>query len=329
MDNPGKALSSERDVIYVNQAEELNLIDWETLRTRCNGRAGNAPFAWLYGDANPGPPTHWIKLLEQKGILQVLEAQHRDNPELFDPETGEMTEEGVKRIGALQKLTGVLHKRLYLGLWVSAAGAIYEIFDKDKHQIAARPLPNHWPRVVGIDPYGAYIAAVWLAFDPKEKILIAYREYMEPYGLTTPEHARRILAASGYNQNGTPLEMGSGENIIAWVGGGPSENQARLDFTAAGIPLLEPGVFEVWSGIDRVIQLFKDFSLVIMDNCPHLLSEIGTYQRKVKNGEVTNEIERKEDFHCLDSTRYICSWLTRDIEVEQVGRNQIMQIGRY
>src|SRR5689334_4608110 len=31
LDNPGKALSSERDFIYVNQAEDLELDDWQTL----------------------------------------------------------------------------------------------------------------------------------------------------------------------------------------------------------------------------------------------------------------------------------------------------------
>lgn len=299
MDSPGKTLSSERDIIYVNQAEELNLIDWETLRTRASGRAGNAPIRWLFGDCNPGPPSHWIKSLERKGVLKLLEATHKDNPELFDPDTGEITEAGIVRLEALQNLTGVTQKRLYLGLWVAPAGAIYEVFEKDKHQIASFPIPEIWPRAVGIDPYGAYIAAVWVAFDPAAKVLHVYREYMEPYGLTTPEHARRILRASGYNQNGSPLEMGSGENIIAWAGGGPSENQARLDFTAAGIPLLEPGVFEVWAGIDRVIQLLKDFTLVIHDDCPNLLNEIGTYQRVMKNGEATNEIENKTAFHCL------------------------------
>lgn len=32
MDKPGKVLSGERDFIYVNQAEELTLDDWETLQ---------------------------------------------------------------------------------------------------------------------------------------------------------------------------------------------------------------------------------------------------------------------------------------------------------
>src|SRR5688572_8170324 len=34
LDNAGKALSAEYDYIYVNQAEELNLHEWETLTSR-------------------------------------------------------------------------------------------------------------------------------------------------------------------------------------------------------------------------------------------------------------------------------------------------------
>ena len=40
IDNPQKALSSERDFIYINQAEELTLNDWETLTTRRHGAGG-------------------------------------------------------------------------------------------------------------------------------------------------------------------------------------------------------------------------------------------------------------------------------------------------
>ena len=67
MDNPDKVLSSERDFIYVNQAEELAEGDWETLKTRCNGRAGNAPYAQLSGDCNPGGSKHWIRERAKRG----------------------------------------------------------------------------------------------------------------------------------------------------------------------------------------------------------------------------------------------------------------------
>lgn len=299
MDNPDKVLSSERDVIYVNQAEELSLPEWEVLGTRATGRAGNMPYAQMVGDCNPSAPTHWIMQRSRNGgPMRRFDTTHRDNPELFDPATGEITAEGERRLGALRNLTGSRLLRLYHGLWAAPEGAIYDVFDEEKHKVVAFEPPALWPRIVGVDPFGAYIAAVWLAVDIQAGIVNVYREYYQPFGATTPGHVDGVLHQS------------QGETIFAWIGGGPSERQARADWTGAGIPLLEPPFGDVWAGIDRVYQLLKEFKLVIHDSCPNLLSEIGSYSRKLKDGEPTENIEDKEKFHCLDSLRYAIAWLT-------------------
>ncbi len=325
LDKASKALSSERDVIYVNQSEELIQYDWEILRTRASERAGNMPFAMLYGDCNPQTPIHWIKQLEAKKVLRLLYSDHRDNPSIYDPETGELTEMGKRRLAKLDSLSGATYKRLRLGLWASPEGAIYDVYDDDKHKVAAFTPPRIWPRVVGVDPYGAYVGALFLAFDPKGQILNVYREYYRPFGETTPQHVSNLLSLAGYEgRQATP----EAENIFAWIGGGPSENQIRLDWENAGIPLIESGVFDVWVGIDRVYQLMRDFKLVIHDSCPQLLTEIGSYRRKLKEGEPTNEIENKTAYHLLDCLRYAVAWLTNPYSTLRVGEIDY-QIGNY
>jgi phage terminase large subunit len=129
MDNPQKVLSSERDFIFVNQAEELDLGDWETLTTRCTGRGGVAPFAQIFGDCNPGPSTHWIL---NRPSLRVLYSHHEDNPTLFD-DSGQITEQGERTMQVLDALTGVRYKRLRLGLWVGAEGMVYEEWNREDH----------------------------------------------------------------------------------------------------------------------------------------------------------------------------------------------------
>lgn len=126
LDNPGKVLSSERDMIVVNQTEELTKDDWETLSTRTTGRAGIMHPARLLGDCNPGPQTHWIKQLESSGSLRLVNTRHEDNPTLFNQLTGDITEQGRVSLAALDALTGVRYKRLRKGLWVSAEGTVYE-----------------------------------------------------------------------------------------------------------------------------------------------------------------------------------------------------------
>ena len=298
MDKPGKVLSSERDIIYVNQAEELSSEDWQHLGTRSTGRAGHVEHAQLIGDCNPGPPSHWIQQRHKAGTLRLLEATHKDNPELYDHDVEDWTEEGRKRLDALKaSLTGYLYKRLFLGLWAAPEGAIYEPFDRERHVCASISLPRTFPRAVGVDPYGAKIAAVWVAWDVKDKVLHVYREYAEPFGISTPAHAQNILKLSG------------GENIFAYVGGGPSENQARVDYTAAGLPVLEPPNIGVWSGIDNILQLLLDHAIIIHECCEQLISEIAEYRREKRHGEFTDTIADKEKYHMLDALRYIVAWL--------------------
>lgn len=132
MDKPGKVLSSERDGIYFNQAEESDLKDWETLLTRTTGRAGHlrddtgTPYGLLFGDCNPDAPTHWIWTRQLAGQLKFFESRHRDNPALYDQATGQITPEGERTLAQLDRLTGYRKSRLKDGLWVQAEGIIFD-----------------------------------------------------------------------------------------------------------------------------------------------------------------------------------------------------------
>jgi PBSX family phage terminase large subunit len=149
MDNAAKVLSSERDVIYVNQAEELTLDEWETLTTRATGRAGNMPYAQVMGDCNPGSFSHWIKGCANDGKLRLLESRHEDNPTLFDPVTKEITVQGERSLAALDRLTGVRYLRLRKGLWAAAEGSVYDTFDRAVHIIEEAPLVSR--HIAGVD----------------------------------------------------------------------------------------------------------------------------------------------------------------------------------
>lgn len=128
IDKPSRALSAERDFIYVNQAEELTEDEWETLLTRCTGRAGNMPFGMLFGDCNPAGANHWIKLRARDRTLRLLESTHEDNPRLFNLDTGEITEAGKRTLKVLDSLTGARKERLRFGKWVSPEGLVYSEF---------------------------------------------------------------------------------------------------------------------------------------------------------------------------------------------------------
>lgn len=298
LDRPGKTLSGERDIVYVAQLEEDTQSDWEYLIRMTSGRGAVMPYTQVVSDCNPATPSSWILQRAKAGKLKLFKTTHRDNPSIFNRD-GTLTLGGEKRLARLRNLTGHRLKRLYYGLWAPPEGAIYSMYDEERHKVKSFAIPRLWPRFVGVDPFGAKIAAVWVAYDPQGQVLHVYREYSQPFGITTGEHVKAILRESGYNELGSPLA--GAENIFAWVGGGPSERQQRVDFSGFGLPLVPSPVTDVWAGIDRVASLLDEGSLVIHDCCVELLSEIGEMRRKENKatGEFTDQIENKNDWHCF------------------------------
>lgn len=148
MDKSSKVLSAEHDVVYVNQAEELALEDWETLTTRTTGRAGNMPYSQTIGDANPAWPMHWIY---GRPSLRLFYSRHEENPALFDQKTGELTEQGRRTMTVLQALTGTRRTRLLDGKPAQAEGMIYEDWDESAHLAYAEDLPPLNRYVAGVD----------------------------------------------------------------------------------------------------------------------------------------------------------------------------------
>lgn len=202
MDRPTRIMSSEYDIIYVQEATELTLEDIEFINTRL--RNWKVSFQQLLMDCNPAGDTHWLRLRANDGKTKLIESRHEDNPVLFDydPETGihTVTERGAAYIAKLDALTGVRYKRLRLGLWVSAEGIIYEGFDPHKHVVDwdfdeednRIPLPDEWERYWVID-FGFVHPFVcqWWAVDPDGNAFM-YREiYMT--NRTVEEHAATML----------------------------------------------------------------------------------------------------------------------------------------
>jgi PBSX family phage terminase large subunit len=152
LDKPKKVLSGERDFIYINQAEELTLEDWEICHTRTTGRGGVTSHPMTFGDCNPGPGDHWILKRE---TLKLFHSKHEDNPSLFT-DAGVITPQGVRTMQTLDSLTGIRYKRLRKGLWVGAEGLFFEEFDPEDSRFVIEPLktiPADWP-IWGALDYG-------------------------------------------------------------------------------------------------------------------------------------------------------------------------------
>lgn len=196
MDNAEKIMSADYDVVFVQEATELRLTDWEAIITRL--RHAVSARQQVIADCNPSYPQHWLKRRCDEGTTRLIHCRHEDNPTLFDPATGEMTVAGRAYIqGKLDKLTGVRYQRLRLGRWVAAEGIIYEEWDEAIHlvsraQLPDEKLPDDWTRYWAVD-FGftnPFVCQCW-AEDPDGRLWLEWEVYHTRRRVE--EHAVTIL----------------------------------------------------------------------------------------------------------------------------------------
>lgn len=190
MDDPGKVMSTEYDIVFVQEATQLALEDWEAIISRL--RNGGLSYAQIIADCNPSTPHHWLKKRAQDGLLTMLESRHEDNPLYFD-DNGVMTEAGKAYIlGKLDRLSGPRKQRLRYGKWVAAEGQIYDNWDDAVHLVDRFKVPKNWPRfwVVDFGYRNPFVLQRW-AQDPDGRLWLYAETYMT--GRLVEDHARNVL----------------------------------------------------------------------------------------------------------------------------------------
>jgi len=335
IDDPQRIMSTEYDLIYVQEATELTEAEWEHLLTRL--RNGVMPTQQLLADCNPDAPTHWIKRRADAGLLRMLESRHEDNPRLFNLETGEWTKFGQTYIEKLERLTGPRYQRLRHGRWVGAEGVVYEGFDRAIHLIErdhpslthAAPLydpnnafahyaiprfcpsgiPYHWKRYWVVD-FGFTNPFVWQAWaeDPDGR-LYRYREIYHTQRLVE-DHAKDILQLT----KGEPKPE-------ALICDHDAEDRATLQryldfFTKRAHKSVSDGIQAVASRLrvagDGKPRLFllkdslhqRDEELAQSGRPTCTEEEMDCYVWNETNGKRKGEEPLKENDHGMDAMRY-------------------------
>ncbi|MDE0484016.1 MAG: hypothetical protein OXI67_15670 [Candidatus Poribacteria bacterium] len=193
LDKPQNLLSDFFDAAFVNQAELVSFDTWDELTARVSERAGTLPIAFLIGDCNPSTPNHWIRQQTKAGKLAYFEMTFRDNPEIYDQQTGELTEKGKRRVQRLQNLEGLRYKRGYEGKWVSGEGLVFDTFLPEVHVIDNFTISTKWARYISIDwGFRNPSCCIWWARSPDDRIY-AYKEIYKTK-LTKPDFIRMIKA---------------------------------------------------------------------------------------------------------------------------------------
>jgi hypothetical protein len=267
---------------------QFRLESWEAIQRRLGLYMGRTlitttPYApnWLksevYDRAREGDPNY-----------QVVQFASTMNP-LFPAEE-------MERVRATMPYWKV--RMFYEGQFDAPPGLIYGVFndtyrEAGGHLVRPFPIPDWWPRSIGVDFGGTNTAKMYIAYDPTANVYYAYQESLEG-GMTAAQHAYEVMAhLQGCSLNGV------------W-GGARSEGAWRQEWAAAGIIMQEPDIWDVEVGIDRVVALFQTGRLFVFDKLKGLRDELGTYSRPMTpDGTVLPGIVDKHLFHRLDALRYV------------------------
>lgn len=155
IDNIDNLLGAEWDFVFCDELRQFPLSAWEDIQIRAlrnyalyrydaegnevpHGKGVSPiPFGMSIGATNPGKRKHWIRTrgAGANPKMRLVESWVHDNPYYFeaDPETGEVrpTPPGQVFLRRCEQYTGVRYRRMVLGEWCNAEGAVFEDWQDD------------------------------------------------------------------------------------------------------------------------------------------------------------------------------------------------------
>lgn len=277
---------------YVDEVTTLPRTFFDQLIARCSVRG-----AKIFTTTNPDNPAHWFRkeYLKRPGETR-LRSWHftlDDNP-FLDPEY----------VASLKSTyTGLFFRRYILGQWVQAEGAIYDMWDPDRHVVDIVPAIRRW-MAVGID-YGtvAAFSALLLGLGEDDRLYIA-SEYRHDSAL-----ARRQLTDAQYS-TGVRDWLGSyqhagGQGVRPdWVFVDPSAASFMVQLWNDGVPGVAKANNDVLDGIRTVSVAMGAGKLYVHRSCHGLLEEIPGYAWDDSAAEKGEDKPIKANDHSVDALRY-------------------------
>lgn len=291
---------------YVDEATTLP----EEFFTQLLGRMSVAK-AKLFGTTNPDNPAHWLKVKFIDRVAELRDWRHwhftlEDNPSL--------SQEYKDSISA--EFTGLWYRRFILGEWVAAEGAIFDMWDPDKHIIPWGDLPPMEDLLaVGVDYGTANATAAILLGVGVDGRLYAVDEWSWSGKETRQALTDSVLADrlesfidAGHLPDGTQPRV---RHIIV----DPSALSFRTELSTRGIAAT-PADNDVLYGIRTLASLLGDGGLLVSDRCTGLIGEMPAYSWDPKAAEKGEDKPIKVADHHLDAARYAVTtteaiWTTR------------------
>ena len=255
-----------------------------------------------YATTNPDSPYHYLytdyitnKEKLASGMVKRIHFALDDNPSL--------SEEYKTFIRAAY--SGLWYRRMILGQWVMADGAIYDMYDNKKHVITADMLPKRFKRtLIGVD-YGAGNPTVFL------KIGITFRHDGKPIFWIYDEyyHNPRATNSKTAVQYKADFITFTGGDRVDTIYIDPSAlgfiNELKSNSCGVSFGNIGRANNAVLPGINSVATAMSDNRFAIVGgNCPNTVKEEVSYIWDVNAQKRGEDKPMKENDHCMDAKRY-------------------------
>lgn len=282
--------------------DELTLVAepfWTQLLARCS-----LPRSQILATTNPDGPAHWAKrqVVDRAAELGYKVWQFRldDNPHLPAEYVAQLHRE----------YTGLWRRRMILGEWTIAEGAVYDMWDPTRHVMPtdlADALPLRMILGTGVDhgttnPTRGYLAGVTTETPAR---LVVLDEWAPPTGLPDARQAesyRAWLAAQPTPERRAPR----------WHAIDPAAASFRVQLRADGMRGVINADNPVVDGIRTVASVLSADRLVVADRCRHLVTQLPGYSWDPKKTEKGEDAPLKVNDHEPDALRYLVHTLRRE-----------------
>jgi len=244
-------------------------------------------YSKMIGTTNTGSPSHYlyenVMVNPKFESKQIFFFEMDDNPHLSE-EYKEMMR---------NTYSGLWYRRFCLGEWVSADGAIYDMFDKQVHVVDAIKETGGID-FVAID-YGIQNPCVFLLFKKvKDKYFIRKEYYWDGRAKQQQKTDSDYVNDLKKWLDGTPIKF-----VIV----DPSATSFIVSLRRAGfiVKLAKNAVIE---GIQCVSTLLSQNNLAIEKQCKETIKEFEGYIWDTKALDRGIEQPVKKNDHCVDAARY-------------------------
>lgn len=239
---------------------------------------------------NPSSPYHWFKTemidkIEQRNGF-LLHFKMDDNPSL-----SERVRERYSRM-----FTGVFYKRYIEGLWVVAEGAIYDMFEHDKHVEEAPTNPSYYTDCWCAVDYATSSVMTFGLYGIKDGVIRLIKEYYwnakeEQRQKTDTEYAHDLKDfLDGWNYRAIYID--------------PSASSFQATLRKMNFKRVRNARNEVVNGIRTVASKLQAGEFLIDPSCKDTLQEIQSYSWDKRAQELGEDRPVKKNDHAMDRDRY-------------------------